>query len=258
MPVDTSKKIRCLLIDDEPPARELLRKFISNVDSLELAGECSNGMQALQFLQQQTVDLMFLDIQMPHILGTSFIRTLKDPPRVIFTTAYRKFALEGFELNAVDYLLKPISFERFLQAVNKILHLNLVAPEISSVPNDRPSEDSHPFMYFRVDRKMVKVLLDDILFIESLKDYIRIFTSTRTIITKQPISSLEELLPAERFIRIHRSYIVALNKIESVKADAVELGKRELPIGRLFKMEVNKALKLNTPGSINGLKDPNE
>jgi DNA-binding LytR/AlgR family response regulator len=254
MSIDSSKKIRCLLIDDEPPARELLRKFISGVEALELAGECSNAVQALQFLQQQSVDLLFLDIQMPHILGTSFIRTLREPPRVIFTTAYRKFAIEGFELNAVDYLLKPISFERFLQAINKILHLNLVATE-PPAPAEKAAEQSNPFMYFRVDRKMVKVLLDDILYIESLKDYIKIFTTTKTIVTKQPISSLEELLPAEGFIRIHRSYIVAVKKIESIKADAIEVGRRELPIGRLFKMEVNKALKLNSSPSTNGLKD---
>lgn len=240
--MNPTKKIRCLVIDDEPPAREILKKHIAGVETLELAGDCSNAVEALTFLQHNPVDLLFLDIQMPHILGTSFIRTLKNPPKVIFTTAYRKFAVEGFELNAVDYLLKPISFERFLQAVNKVLQINLTASNHTSTSTETTSEQAHPFLYFRVDRKMVKVFLDNILFVESLKDYIKIFTTTKTIITKQPISSLEELLPSDAFIRIHRSYIVAVNKIDCFNADSVEISKKELPIGRLYKHDVNKLL----------------
>ena len=236
------KKIRCLVIDDEPPAREILKKHIAGVEALELAGDCSNAVEALIFLQNNTVNLLFLDIQMPHILGTSFMRTIKNPPKVIFTTAYRKFAVEGFELNAVDYLLKPISFERFLQAVNKVLQLNITTSNQNSTISEITSEHAHPFLYFRMDRKMMKVFLDDILFVESLKDYIRIFTTTKTVVTKQPISSLEELLPSDAFIRIHRSYIVAINKIDSFNADSVEISKKELPIGRLFKHDVNKLL----------------
>ena len=247
-----NKKIKCLIIDDEPPAREILKKHIVEVETLELAGDCSNAVEALTFLQRNPVDLLFLDIQMPHILGTSFIRTMKDPPKVIFTTAYRKFAVEGFELNAVDYLLKPISFERFLQAVNKVLQINLTGSGHHNPSVETNAEPSHPFLYFRVDRKMVKIFLDDILFVESLKDYIRIFTATKTIITKQPISSLEELLPADGFIRIHRSYIVSVNKIESFNADSVEISKKELPIGRLFKHDVNKLLNTSSaPGKVN-------
>ena len=237
-----NKKIRCLVIDDEPPAREILKKHIAEVETLELAGDCSNAVEALAFLQENPVELLFLDIQMPHILGTSFIRTMKNPPKVIFTTAYRKYAIEGFDLNAVDYLLKPISFERFLQAVNKVLQINLTVPNHNNNSTEAIQEQAHHFLYFRVDRKMVKVFLDDILFVESLKDYIRIFTATKTIITKQPISSLEELLPADAFIRIHRSYIVAIDKIDSFNADTIEIGKKELPIGRLFKHDVNKIL----------------
>ncbi|MDQ3681747.1 MAG: response regulator transcription factor, partial [Bacteroidota bacterium] len=181
-----SPKIRCLIIDDEPPARDVLKKHISAVDTLELAGESSNAVEALSFLQTHPVDLLFLDIQMPHILGTKFLRAIKNPPKVIFTTAYRKYALEGFDLNAVDYLLKPISFERFLQAINKVMHTDIPVADNKN-PYSVP-EQSHPFLYFRTDRKMVKVFLDDILFIESLKDYIRIFTRNKTIVTKQPIS----------------------------------------------------------------------
>jgi DNA-binding LytR/AlgR family response regulator len=240
--MQTGKKIRCLVIDDEPPARVILKEHISQVESLELAGDCSNAVEAVAFLQQHPVDLLFLDIQMPHILGTSFIRTLKNPPKVIFTTAFRKYAVEGFDLNAVDYLLKPIGFERFLQAVNKVLQTNIAVPGINTQASESIPEKAYPFLYFRVDRKMIKIFLDDILFLESMKDYIRIFTKTKMIITKQPISSLEELLPAEAFIRIHRSYIVAIDKIDSFSSDTIEISKKELPIGRIYKNEVVKLL----------------
>ena len=242
------KKIRCLVIDDEPPARVILKEHITQVESLELAGDCANAVEAVAFLQHQAVDLLFLDIQMPHILGTSFIRTLKNPPRVIFTTAFRKYAIEGFNLNAVDYLLKPIGFERFLQAVNKVLQTNISIPGINASTAENTPEQAHPFLYFRVDRKMVKVFLDDILFLESMKDYIKIFTGTKTIITKQPISSLEELLPADTFVRIHRSFIVAIDKIDSFNADTIEINKKELPIGRIYKSEVTKLIN---PSSVN-------
>jgi DNA-binding LytR/AlgR family response regulator len=236
------KKIKCLIIDDEPPARDVIKKYIMEVESLELAGECSNAVEALSFLQNHPVDLLFLDIQMPHILGTSFIRTLKNPPKLVLTTAYRKYAIEGFDLNALDYLLKPISFERFLQAVNKVMHIELAPPLHTNHSMEEVSEPSHPFLYFRVDRKMVKVFLDDILFVESLKDYIKVFTTKKTIITKQPISSLEEMLPKEAFIRIHRSFIIAINKIDSYNAESIEIRKNELPIGRYFKHDVIKVL----------------
>ena len=236
-----TKKISCLVIDDEPPAREILKQYIAGIDSLELAGSCSNAIEAISFLKDHQVDLLFLDIQMPQLLGTNFIRTLKSAPKVIFTTAYRKYAVEGFELDAVDYLLKPISFERFLKAVNKVLQMNL-----STVNSSGSSKENHtepnPFLYFRVDRKMVKVFLNDILYIEGLKDYIKIFTASKTIVTKYVLSSLEELLPSDEFIRIHRSYIVAINKIESYNADSIEIAKQELPIGRLFKHDVSRVL----------------
>ena len=172
------------MIDDEQPARDVLEKHISGVEALELAGSCTNAVEALSFLQSNTVDLLFLDIQMPHILGTNFIRTLKNPPKVIFTTAYRKYAIEGFELNAVDYLLKPISFDRFLQAVNKIFELNLQSPAKNNSPENQ-SEPAQPFLYLRVERKMIKVLFNEILYIEGLRDYIRIFTTTKTTVQQK-------------------------------------------------------------------------
>ena len=235
-----TKKIKCLVIDDEQPSREIIQKHIAGVDALELAGSCTNAVEALSFLQSNTVDLLFLDIQMPHILGTNFIRTLKNPPKVIFITAFRKYALEGFELDAVDFLLKPISFDRFLKAVNKILQLNLQSNLPEPEKAETSKETAQPFLYFRSDRKMVKVLFNDILYIEGLRDYIRIFTTSKTIVTKHLLSSLEEMLPADAFLRIHRSYIVSLDKIDSYNAETIEIAKKELPIGRLYKHDVSK------------------
>ena len=245
-----SKKIKCLVIDDEPPAREILKKYIAGVDLLHLAGECSNAVETLSFLQNNSVDLLFLDIKMPHILGTSFLRTLKNPPKVIFTTAFRKYAVEGFDLNAVDFLLKPISFERFLQAVNKVMQMNIDVAANSNPLSETLSDQSHPFLYFRADRKMVKVFLEDILFIESLKDYIKVVTTHKVIISKQSISSLDEMLPKDAFIRVHRSYIIAVNKIDTYNSDTIEIGKKEIPIGRLFKHDVNRII--NIPSLKNG------
>lgn len=239
------KKIRCLVIDDEPPAREMLKQHIAGVEMLELAGVCSNAVEAISFLKETCVDLLFLDIQMPQLLGTSFIRTLKAPPKVIFTTAYRKYAVEGFELDAVDYILKPISFERFLKAVNKVLQMNL-GDSHPTTPKEKVTEQSNTFLYFRVDRKMVKVFFNDILYIEGLKDYIKIVTPRKTIVTKYLISALEQILPTNEFLRIHKSYIIAINKIDSYNAESVQIANHELPIGRVFKHDVNKVLNASS------------
>jgi DNA-binding LytR/AlgR family response regulator len=244
--MQTCKKIRCLVIDDEPPAREILKQHIAGVEALELTGTCSNAVEAISFLKEHQVDLLFLDIQMPQLLGTNFIRTLKSQPKVIFTTAYRKYAVEGFELDAVDYILKPISFERFLKGVNKVLQTNLTSGHLSNSAKENFPEQPNSFLYFRVDRKMVKVFFNDILFIEGLKDYIKIVTNTRTIITKYVLSTLDEVLPSDEFLRIHKSYIVAINKIESYNADSVEVAKHELPIGRMFKYDVSRVLNASS------------
>jgi DNA-binding LytR/AlgR family response regulator len=238
------KKIICMAVDDEPPALEVLKKFITSVHSLELAATCSDAIEAINFLQTKQVDLIFLDIKMPELLGTDFVRALKNPPKVIFTTAYRKYAIEGFELDAVDYLLKPISFDRFLKAVSKIMQTPLSESKPEEDTQNKKT-DSNGYINFRSDRKMVKVALSDILYIESIKDYIKVVTTTNTVITKQSISSVEEMLPAEMFIRIHRSYIVALNKIESYNNELVWIAKQELPISRMYRHEVGKTLKLD-------------
>ena len=236
------RKIKCLVIDDELPAREILKKHITEVEALELSGTCSNAVEAISFLKDNRVDLLFLDIQMPHLLGTNFLRTLKNPPKVIFTTAYRKYAVEGFELDAVDFLLKPISFERFLKGVNKILQLSLPDNSENPVHSENQADSVPPFLYFRANRKMVKVLFNEILYIEGLNDYIKIVTSNKPIITKHLLASLEEMLPSNAFVRIHKSFIVAINKIESFNADSVDIARTEIPIGRSYKLNVSKIL----------------
>lgn len=240
-------KFRCLLVDDEPPALEILRTYISGMPLLEIAGECNHAMAAFEFLQDRSVDLIFLDVQMPRLLGTELLKTLSNPPKVIFTTAFRDYAVEGFELGAVDYLLKPYSFDRFLRAVHKVLNLEQrnhpVVKESLITQNNR-------FLYVRADRKMVKVMVDDILYVESLKDYVRIILKDQQIITKQTISALEEMLPENDFIRIHRSFIVAHKKIDSYNQHAVFLRKTEIPVGPLYKQEIMKRLwQTSQPGS---------
>lgn len=242
--MSTSKKINCLIVDDEPPALDVLKKYIESIPSLQLAGSCSNAVDALAVIQKQSIDLLFLDIQMPQILGTDFIRTLANPPKIIFTTAYRKYAVEGFDLNAVDFLLKPIPFERFLKAVNKVMNTSIQQTNyLEPNNNNADKEPVDSFIHFRADRKILKIALDDILYVESLKDYIRVVTKTKTFLTKHSISSLEENLPASSFIRIHRSYIVSISKIEFFTNELVGIGNQELPISRMYRHEVEKVLK---------------
>lgn len=228
-------KIRCIIVDDEPLAIEVIESYISRLENIEVAAKCSNALKAFDILKKEPIDLIFLDIQMPKLTGLDFIKTLQNPPKVIITTAYRDYALEGYELNVVDYLLKPISFERFLKAVSRVYHTE-VTPETSDIIKDIESEEA--YIYLKADKKMVKVHLGDILYIESLKDYVRVKTHDKEVITHQKISYLEEKLPEECFLRIHRSFIVAVKKIETYSATSIEVPGKELPIGRLYKDKV--------------------
>lgn len=235
------KKIECLIVDDEPPAREILEKYISSVSFLNLAGTADNAIEAITFLQNHSVDLLFIDIEMPGLLGTDFIRIIKNPPKAIFTTAYKKFALEGFELDAVDYLLKPFSFDRFLKAVNKATG-SIVSHHENKTYYGSAAIAFKAFITVRADRKNLKIPLNSILFIERFRDYVKIVTDSKTIMSKQPLSSLESILPAEAFIRIHRSFIVAIDRIESYTYKLIGIGNYELPISRLYRHEVQKIL----------------
>jgi two-component system LytT family response regulator len=235
-----SKTISCLIVDDEPPAREIISRYIDQVPELELAGECANALQALSFLQQQTVDLAFLDIQMPQLKGTDLLNIIKHPPKIIFTTAHAEYALQSYELDAVDYLLKPIPFERFLKAVHKVFQLSAIGNTGSGIL--QPEVKQQGFVYFRADRKMVKVLLSDILYIESMKDYIKVVTTNGSLVTKQSMNSVEAMLPENHFVRTHRSFIVSLPKIKSFTHEVIEIDKTEIPIGKFFRNGVMKIL----------------
>ncbi|GAB3541589.1 LytR/AlgR family response regulator transcription factor [Spirosoma fluminis] len=246
--------LRCLLVDDEPPALEVIESYIDMVDGLEVVGKCPNAVQAFSQLQETPVDLMFLDIKMPKLLGTDFLRSLRQPPKVIFTTAYRDYAVDGYELDVVDYLLKPISFERFLRAVSKVMKaepISIGGNQFGSLPTP-PVEKStvqpaaNTFLYFRAERKMVKVFTRDILYVESLKDYVKIVTTaTKPLLVKQSISSLEAMLPEADFVRIHRSFIVAVDKVMAYTLTHVDIADQELPIGRLYHKDVGRLLKVS-------------
>src|SRR5215207_8614606 len=221
-------KLRCLLIDDEPPALQVLQSHIDQISGLEVVGKCGNAIEAIDLLHRKTVDVMFLDIKMPKIIGTQFLRNLSHPPKVIFVTAYHDYAVEGYELDAVDYLVKPVSFERFVRAIAKLKRV--LGQESVSQNNDyNPNPDA--FVYLKVDKHMQKVLINEIVYIESWKDYIKLFHSNgKSLLVKQSISAMENLLSEHKFLRVHRSYLVSLNKVCGYNGLSIQLEKNELPI----------------------------
>ena len=239
MPNGNYIQVKCIIVDDEPMARDVIRRYIEQTPNLNLVNEFGNAIDAMVFLQEQTVDMIFLDIKMPQLSGTEFVRSLRTVPKIIFSTAVKEFAHEGFELDVVDYLLKPIRFERFLRAVNKAFPQKQEVENHGSTPDPDKQVDS--FIYLRVDRKMMKVVLDDIIYIESYKDYVKIFTEQGLVITRQTIASVEAMLSENQFVRIHRSYIISIKKLKSFTAETVEIGPKELPIGKLYR---NGFLKL--------------
>jgi len=231
----------CLLVDDEPPARDVLKHYIENMPMLTLAGECSNAFEAISFLQNHSIEIMFLDIQMPELSGMDFLRTLTNPPKTIFTTAFEGYALESYELDAVDYLLKPVSLERFIKAINKVISKKEVQlPGLHQTIPSIPWADS--FLYFRSERKMIKVVLEDILYVESLKDYVKIVTLNGPVVTKYAMSAMEAMLPEQKFMRIHRSFMVSVDKITSFSQTHIQLAVAIIPIGKLYQREVIRKL----------------
>jgi DNA-binding LytR/AlgR family response regulator len=235
-------KLRCLLVDDEPPALKLLSSHISNMNGLEIVGQCRNAIEALDILHQKPVDVIFLDIKMPKILGTEFLRNLSHPPKVIFVTAYYDYAVQGYELDAVDYLVKPVSFERFVKAIAKLNRM-MGRETINQKSNDyRPNPEA--FVYLKVDKHMQKVLIDEIMYVESWKDYIKLFLSgSKTLLVKQSITAMESLLSEHKFLRVHRSYIVSVDKITGYNGLSVRVHDLEIPIGRLYKQAVMERLR---------------
>jgi DNA-binding LytR/AlgR family response regulator len=228
---------KCLIIDDEPLAIEVIQNYIEKVGNIDVVCTCSCATDAFSILQKKQIDLLFLDIQMPGLTGIEFLRTLRNPPKVILVTAYREFALEGYELDIIDYLLKPVSFERFLKAVNKYFEMSNNNDLV--VVNHTSSESEESYIYIKSNKKVFKILLKHIQYVESLKDYIKVYIENRKpIVAKQTLQSIEAMLPAKKFLRIHRSYIVSIDLITGFTATAIELNDIELPIGRNYKQQV--------------------
>lgn len=235
-------KLKCLIVEDEPLARNLLSEYVKKVSYLELTDALSNPLQALEILRNHSIDLMFLDIQMPEITGITLLKTLQKKPLVILTTAYSEYALESYELDVVDYLLKPITFDRFLRAVDK-------ANQRVNLPGDKPDvsvpEPDKSFVFIKDGTKLVKINFDDILYVEGLKDYVTIVTKTQKVVSLQRLKSLEVQLPADKFIRIHHSYIIALKAIDTIHRGEVQIGAHFIPISDSYRKSFKEFIERN-------------
>jgi len=218
--------INCLIIDDEPIAQQIIERYLEPFDQIQIVGKCINAIEANSLLQSLQVDLIFLDIEMPHIDGLAFVKSLAKPPKVIVTTAHREYAIDAFEIDVIDYLLKPISQERFLKALNRVLLM------------DRSKEEANPYIYLKVNSKMVQVYLSEICYIQGLSNYVKVYCDDRTLICYQKLSHLEEVLPQSLFKRSHRSYIVNLKKVRSYTSRELNVGIEELPIGANYREAV--------------------
>lgn len=229
-------KLRCLIIEDEPIAQDIILSYAQKLDHLDVVGQFRNAIDASKFIEKEPVDLIFLDIRMPMMSGLDMLRQLKTKPKVIITSAYREFALDAFDLDVIDYLLKPVSFERFLKAVGKAHH--------AEMPPAAGTSPATPFIFVKGNKQLQKVYLDQVLYVESQRDYIRIHLENGTdIITRQTISYYEQFLPANRFLRVHRSFIVAIDKISAIEANGVVVAHHKVPVGRNYKQLVNEHVK---------------
>lgn len=232
-----------IIVDDESEARALIQGYLKHVPNFELIAVCKNATEALQCINVQPIDLVFLDIQMPDISGVTFAKSIPESVQVIFTTAHREFALEGFELMAVDYLLKPVSLERFLRAVNKFQGAKVVQPKQIASGSVLQQRD---FIFVKSDRKMVKIELEDIRFVESIQDYLKVHLKQAIVVTRETISNMEAQLPPSLFVRCHRSFIVSIKHISSFTHEHITLDKKSLPISRSYREEVLRRLNGNS------------
>lgn len=230
--------ISCIIVDDELMAREIIAAHLSKISNIEIVKSCSNAIEAFNCISNNQIDLVFLDINMPEISGISFAKSINKDVKIIFTTAYRDYAVEGFELQAVDYLLKPIAFERLLKAVNTYF-------DVHNVSNNSESkkEELNDFLFVRSDRRMVKIDFDNIAYIESYSDYIKIHLKNETVVTRETISAIEAKLPKQQFIRIHRSFIISIKQISSFTNEHINITNKALPISRSYKQSVLKQLE---------------
>jgi len=225
------ESIKCLIVDDEPLGRDVLEKYIKNTPALELTGICRDAFEAIQFIQSNYVELIFLDINMPKLSGLSLVKTLTNAPRIIFVTAYPEYAVEGFEVSAVDYLVKPVSMERFIKAVNKATQL---------IRSESVEED---FLFIKVDRKLMKVKHDEIYFIEAFGDFLKVHTPEKTMIITETMKKFEAKVPGSKFLRIHKSYIINLDKIDFIEGNQVRVKNKFLPIGATYREEFSRRIK---------------
>lgn len=232
--------IKSLIVDDESLAAQVIETYLEPLKEFEIVGTVSNALQAYNFLSNHEVDLIFLDINMPSLTGLDFLKSLNNPPHVIITTAYREYAIEGFDLDVVDYLVKPIPLPRFLHAIDKVKKM-IVRPDVAK-HEDAGDEHTDSHLLLKVDKKIIRTELKDIYYIESLKDYIRVKTKIGDFITHQTLTAITERLPPKDFIRIHRSYTIAINKVEALNGNAVEINNHLLPIGRNYLLEVKQAI----------------
>ncbi len=237
-----NEQINCIIVDDEPVAREILEKHLSKMEKVRVVGSCKNALEAFQIVSSEKVDLIFLDINMPEISGLSFAKSINKSIKVIFTTAYREYAVDGFDLQAVDYLLKPISFERLLQALNKYMNENTTVKYYEPATIEDEKSD---YFFVRSDRKMIKISYPEILFVESLGDYLKIHLKNKVVVTRETVANIEARLPQTEFMRIHRSFIVSFKAIDSFTNEYIEVGKKQIPISRSYKKEVLERLETN-------------
>ena len=242
------EKIRCLALDDEPLALAILENYILKTPNLTLVATCTEPMEALSLIQQGKVDLLFLDIQMPTLTGIQFLRVMNGKCKTILTTAYAEFALEGYEYDVAGYLLKPISFERFLKAVQKVQEQlsatnNQLSEKVEIADNQVVIPNAQlDFIFVKTEYKIQKINLSDILYLEGLKDYVSIYTSSERILTLQTMKKMEEILPSTRFVRVHKSYIVSLEKIETIERQRIFIGKNVVPVGDSFQKDFMKMI----------------
>jgi two-component system LytT family response regulator len=226
-------KITCIITDDEPFARKGLQGYVEKIDFLDLKSVCEDALQLSSLLQQQPVDLLFLDIEMPHLSGIDFIRALPNPPKVIFTTAYERYAMQGFELDVIDYLLKPISFERFLKAAWKSRdYFELRSNQASKV------QIQAPYLFIKANGKLEKINFDDLLFIEGMENYVTLYLPDKKLITHSTIRALFEKLPEGKFLQTHKSYIVAIDKVQSIEGNTLSIGQHKIPVSKYLRNEV--------------------
>ncbi|MGE0078780.1 MAG: LytR/AlgR family response regulator transcription factor [Bacteroidales bacterium] len=231
-------KLRCIIVDDEPLAIEVMEGYLKKIPNVEVIATFNDAISAMETLSKHNADLLFLDIEMPKLSGIDFLRTITNPPMVIITSANKNYAIEGYELNVVDYLLKPISLERIVRGVNKALEKKSKSPI-------RQAGDNSDYIFLKENKKMIRLNLSEILYFESVKDYVKAITKDRTVVTKQNLSYFEQLLNPDDFIRVHRSYIVAVKNINAFSSSSVEIGNIEIPFGRLYKDDALRRLSSN-------------